>query len=82
MLIEELAKYYLIMSQKNRNINEIYFDYNHEKLYEKLHVSYLSNIFKKKGQPKGFNIDRIRYRRNEILLKKTLYFFYWVITFL
>ena len=49
MLIEEIAKYYLIRSQKNRNINEIFFDHNHEKLYENLRVSYLSNIFKKKG---------------------------------
>ena len=45
MLIEEIAKINLVLSEKGRSVDEIYFDHNHEKVYEKLHVSYLANIF-------------------------------------
>jgi len=32
MLIEEIAKINLILSEKGRSVDEIYFDHNHEKI--------------------------------------------------
>lgn len=31
-MIEEIAKINLILSERGRSVNEIYFDYNHEKV--------------------------------------------------